>query len=273
MTWAARPIGESPARRGAQALRRALGFDLMTLALGITVAAAGPLVASIACQGAGVLPLAAAILIPTPLLLTISALYPRRTWTALEVLMWNNLYADDDWRRNTGLKCPRRLRQAKAWLDRHPEGSVPLRFTTAVQLIAGNMEIARQCIERLSTDTAEQRHWRLDLDIALRLAGGQSIDAEVASADHEARAQVGIRPDVLALHLARHAHFLAQSRGADGIAEIATALPGLGPMTPRWALQVVIGRFGLALASLFIGVWILVAMALSGAAAGGVFWL
>jgi hypothetical protein len=77
----------------------------------------------------------------------------------------------------------------------------------------------------------------------------------------------------LSIHIARHASTLAQSRGFDGLAELAAVRSQIGPPTARWALAIIVSRFWFAICAFLVGVWILIAMALSGAASAGVFWL
>jgi len=265
---------EGASVRGRVAFNRAIGMGPAARVVLGFVAVAGPLAFAVACAGrVGPLPFVAAVLIPTPAMLALATLIWRRSWPAVEVVSRLNLDADADWRKLTGGKRPRTVQAARSWLLRHPEGSVPLHLIAVALLNAERTQEARDVIGRLPTGRPAELHVRRDLEMGLAVGEGRTVEAEAAAADVAARSDGGTSAELLQIHLARHASILAQSRGLDGLEELAAVRPQLGSLTGDWARAVVVSRFWFAIASFLVGAWILVAMALSGAASGGAFWL
>jgi hypothetical protein len=259
---------------GAAAMSRALGYDRRSQLIGTAVAVVGPLLAAVACWGRASFPvMVVATLVPTPVILAVAALTRRRLWAAEEVLCRNVIGTDEEWRSATGGPAPRTVGQANVWLLRHRPEMEPAYCTAFALLVARRYDQARAAIGALPGGTPGELHRRLDLEMSLRVIDGLPIEDQARAADDAARSDPGDDPATLASNLALHAMLVAQSHGGDGLAAVAEARPQLGSLRGKWASYVWRSRLRFAICAFLVGAWILVAIALSGAAAGGVFWL
>ncbi len=251
--------------------RRAFGLSGPGTPIQLAAAVAGPAGALALCWDRVVLiALAAAVLVPMPVLLALLAVRSRSRWPAQEVLAWLDLVAATEWRTQTGSRMPRNSVQADEWLRRHAETEVPPAAWISALLMAGRPDEARPRIDALPGSTAAQLHSRLDFELAADAAGGRAID--ISAVDDAAGRDTAADPAARVVHLAYHASVAAASRGIDGLPSLAAARPALGrlpaALTPRLALL----RFRYAAVSASFGAWLLAATLIGLATAGGVVW-
>lgn len=265
----ASPIGG--ANPMAELQRRAFGLRGSSATIQLVIAVLGPIAAFLVCWGrVHELVLAAAVLIPTPLVLAVNSFRGRSNWAAQDVLGWLDRDAAARWRDGTGSRMPRNSAQAGAWLRSHEESAVPAEFWVAALLMAGRDDEALAGIARLPVETPAQRHRRLDLQLAADAAAGRPI--ETASADDAVAEDPLATPAERAAHLAYHASVAATSRGTDGLPVIAAARPGLGRMPLGLTLRMYSIRLRFAAISALFGAWLLAAILVGLATAGGVVW-
>jgi hypothetical protein len=251
--------------------RRAFGFGGHGAAIQLGIAVLGPIAAFMLCWSrANELVVAAAVLIPTPAVLAAQSLRGRSSWAAQDVLGWLDRDAAARWREGTGTRMPRNSAQAAAWLQGRHETDSPADLWVAGLLMAGRVDDARERIARLPSETPAQRHRRLDLQLAADAAGGRPLEA--APADDAALADQSAAQDARAAHLAYHASVAAASHGADGLPVLAAARPALGRLPRALVVQLYAIRFRYAAISALFGAWLLVAILVGLATAGGVVW-
>lgn len=251
--------------------RRAFGLGGTSATIQLVIAVLGPIAAFLVCWGrVSESVLAVAVLIPTPLVLAVHSFRGRSNWSAQDVLGWLDRDAAARWRDGTGSRMPRNFAQAGAWLLSHEKSAVPGDFWVAALLMAGRDDEALARIARLPAETPTQRHRRLDLQLAADAAVGRPI--ETASADDAVAADPSATPVERAVHLAYHASVAATSRGTDGLPVIAAARPALGRLPFGLTLQLYSIRLRFAAISALFGAWLLAAILVGLATAGGVVW-
>jgi len=271
--WDAGATGAS--RMGADAIlalrHRAFGFGRADLVIELSLAVAGPIGAFLLCWGrVQAVILVAAVLIPTPALLSLVSFRRRFRWPAQDVLVWMDRLAASEWRERTDSRMPRDPAQAGEWLRCHAESGVPLDSWVSALLLAGRVEEGRDCIGRLPSGTPRQVHRRLDLELMADAAGGLAVAS--AAADQAVSCDPTATPAERAAHLAYHASVAAVSRRVDGLPGLAAARPGLGRLGPGLALRLWLIRLRFAALSTLIGAWLLLAVLVGLATAGGVVW-
>lgn len=251
--------------------RRAFGFGGSSATIQLGIAFIGPIAAFLVCWGrAHELVIVAAVLIPTPVLLGAQSLRRRSNWAAQDVLGWLDRDAAARWREGTGTRMPRNAAQAGAWLLSHYESAVPGDFWVAALLMAGRTDEARERIALLPAETPAQLHRRRDLQLAADAAAGLPI--ETLSADDAIAADPSAALVARAVHLAYHASVAATSRGTDGLPVLVAARPAIGRLPLGLALQLYSIRFRFVAISALFGAWLLVAILVGLATAGGVVW-
>lgn len=260
--------GRPPRRDDAYALLYRSVFD-STRVWPVVV---GPLVCFVVALGFALpaVPFAAVVLLPTPLLLALLVFRGRRLWPAQECLAWLNMIGSDAWRSEVGERMPGSAAQAKAWLQRHPEGSAADSFRAGAMLAAGWPVDAREALNRLPTGSARERHRRFDLEMALDAKEGRPLD--VAAADAALREDAEMPGVEKGLHLAYHAALLAADRGGDCVRPLVAARASAGPMPRAFARRIRLVRYRGVIAALVIGAWLLAAVLVGAATAGGVVW-
>ena len=250
---------------------RAFGFGGSATTAQLAIAVIGPIAAMLICWGrVHGLVIAAAVLIPTPMLLALQAFRKRANWTAQDVLGWLDREAAVEWHDATGTAMPRNSAAAVAWLAAHVEGSVPADCWAAALLMAGRVNGARERVARLPDETPARVHRRLDLQLAADSSDGRVVDGE--EADDAVRDDPNATTAKRAVHLAYHASVAAVSRGADGLAELAAARPAIGRLPVGLTLRLLVIRFRFAAISALFGAWLLVAVLVGLATSGGVVW-
>jgi hypothetical protein len=220
--------------------------------------------------GLPAVPFAALVLLPGPLFLAAAAVARRHRWPAQEAVIWLNLIAADKWAEKYGQRIPATPGRAKTWLARHPAGAAPDSAIAVALLEAGRLVEAREVASRLPTGSAHERHQRLEIELALAAHTGQSIDT--SAADEATREDTEIGDVERVLELAYHAAALAIDQGGDGIAPLAAGRLAAGPMPVPYRKKVLLARFWNVAASLAIGLWLLAAVLVGMATAGGVVW-
>jgi len=249
--------------------RRAFGFGGFGATIQLGLAVLGPIAAFLLCwDRAHGLAVAAAVLIPTPTLLVLQALRGRSNWAAQDVLGWLQRAIAAEWRAATGSPMPRNRSEARAWLGRRSETDMAPDWWAAALLVAGRVGEARERIARLSVETPGQLHRRLDLEQAADAAEGLPIDsaAAVAAISSDAGATATRRT----ADTAYHESVAAVSRGSDGPPILAAARPALGRLPLALSLQLYAIRFRYAAISALFGAWMLAAILVGLATAGGV---
>jgi hypothetical protein len=265
----ASPIGGANPMMELQRRAFGLGGSSATIHLGIAVL--GPIAAFLVCWGrAHGLVTAALVLIPTPALLSLVALRGRARWSAQDVLGWLHRDAAAGWRAGTGSRMPRNRIEAADWLGRHSETDVMPDWWAAALLMAGRVDEARERTARLPAETPGQLHRRIDLELAADAAEGRPIDsaAAVAAIWRDSGATATQRTADAAYHQA----VAATSRGTDSLPGLAAARPALGRLPLGLALELFSIRFRFAAISVLFGAWLLVAILVAMASAGGVVW-
>lgn len=213
---------------------------------------------------------AALVLVPTPLLLVLLTARRIRLWPAQEAITWINLSASDRWRETLGGRMPANPSQARAWLERHPEGSAPPSTRAGMLLTAGRRDEAREVMSRMPSGSPHDLHLLRELELSLAIDEGRPVDT--AAADDALRADTETSPAERELHLAYHAALLAVQRGDDGITPLTPALAGAGRIPPRYRRRILVWRFRAALLAAWLGIWLIAAMLVGMATSGGVVW-
>ena len=213
---------------------------------------------------------AVVMLVPVPLLQAIVVFSGRRLWPAQEAILWLYLTTADEWRRTRGETMPRTPSQAKAWLRRNPEGSAPDEARAGILLVAGRLAEGGEAISRLPTESARDRLRRLDLELALATMEGGPLDT--TAADAAMRADIETPSVERDLHLAYHAALKAIDSGGDAIETLTRARLAAGRLPAAYARRIWTGRLMGVMAAVAIGVWVLAAMLVGLATAGGVVW-
>ena len=251
--------------------RRAFGLGGTSATIQLVIAVLGPIAVLLLCWGrAHGLVTAALVLIPTPALLALAARRGRARWPAQDVLVWLHRQAAAEWRADTSSRMPRNKFEAGDWLGRHSETDVAPDCWAAALLMAGRFDEARERIARLPAETPGQLHRRLDLEQAADAAEGRPFDTAAAvaaiSSDREASAAQRTAD------IANHEAIAAVGRGLDGLPILAAARPALGRLPFGLTLQLYSIRFRYAAISALFGAWLLAAILVGLATAGGVVW-
>jgi hypothetical protein len=215
-------------------------------------------------------PFAAVMLVPVPFLQAIVVFSGRRLWPAQEATLWLSLMTADEWRRKRGEPMPRTPAQAKTWLRRNPEGSAPGEVRAGIMFVAGLLAEAGHAISRLPTESTRDRFRRLDLDLALAAMEGGPLDT--GAADDAIRADIETPQIERDLHLAYHAALKAIDGGGDAIEPLTRARWAAGRPPSAYARRIWARRLSGVIAAVAIGVWVLAAVLVGLATAGGVVW-
>lgn len=252
--------------------RQVRGYGSLESRLLLVVAVLGPLLflglgLMLRLHGAAT---ALLVLVPTPLLGVAFDLRDRHRWPALDVIWWQSRQITSTWRREVGGSLPRNAAGAGAWLEVHPESSVPTWARATMLLLAGRVSVARETILTMPESTPKERRLRLDLLLAADGAAGLPLDATaVDAAIREDRDQA---PEEVAVHLAYHRATVEVARGGDGLPALLAVRPTLDPLPADLVRRLWVARFQYGATSLLVGVWLLVMVLVGLAASGGVVW-
>jgi hypothetical protein len=246
--------------------RRIVGANLLGFA------GLGQLVGVIAGVGLGLapLPFAALVLVPGPLVLALQAFWRRHLWPAHEAVLWLKFIGSDAWRGRFKDRAPVTAGQARVWLVRHPVSTTPDNARALVLLIAGRLTEAQELISRLPTSSAQERQARLALEFSLAVHELRPVDS--TALNEALREDPQISESERVLRLGFHAALEEIDRGGEGIAPLLASRIAAGAMPRAFRPRMFLAHYRNVLASLAIGVWLLVATLVGMATAGGVVW-
>jgi hypothetical protein len=257
----------------AVALRRQVsGYGSLEGRLLVAIAVLGPLLflglgLVLGLHGAAT---ALLVLVPTPALGVGLGIRSRHRWPALDVITWQRWQIASTWQREVGGSLPRNAAGAGAWLETHPEGSVPTWARATMLLLAGRVSLAQETIAAMPESTPKERRLRLDLQLAADAAAGLPLDATAADAAlREDRDQA---PTEVAVHLAYHQAIVEVARDGDGLPALLAVRPLLDPLPPDLVRRLWVARFQYSATSLLVGVWLLAMVLVGLATSGGVVW-
>jgi hypothetical protein len=210
------------------------------------------------------------VLLPTAALGAALGLRGRSSWPALDVVWWLNRQAAGNWRRQVGGSVPRNEAGARAWLESHPEGSVPDWARATVMVLAGRLASAHQAIAAMPIDTPTDRRRRLELELVLSAREGLQFDS--TAVDAAIREDTDGPAEDSQAHLAYHAALAEVDAGRTGILPLLAARSSLGRLPSDLTRRLWLVRFRYAAASLVTGFWLLVTVIVGLATSGGVVW-
>lgn len=210
------------------------------------------------------------VLVPTTAVGVALGLRGRSSWPALDVIWWLNRNSAANWRRQVGGSMPRNEAGARAWLESHPDGTVPDWARATVMILAGRLASAHQAIGAMPAANVRDRRVRLELELVLAARAGLPIDTTAVDAAIREDADEPA-PDAAA-HLAYHAALAEVDAGRTGIPPLLAVRASLGRLPSDLTRRLWLVRFRYAAASFVTGVWLLVTVVVGLATSGGVVW-